>query len=458
LKIAVVGDGVAGALTAAVLARGGASVTRVPTGDGGSGLGPFGPALLALPDWQASDIAAALGPVSGASFALGVAFGGWAPGGQGWFLPFGDIGAPLGTVPFSQVIARLRAQGQPLRLADFALATQAAQAGRFAPPAPDPRSPLSTLAMGLHYPADALATALERVTPVPSTPPLIDVEVQNGRITALTVAGGQLEADLYVDATGEAARLSDHFAPGWESWADWLPCNRARVSAAPEPIAPPPYGFHTASGDGWSATIPLDGVRADTRFTVNGDGAAYQNGRRIHAWRGNVVAVGAAAGVVEPVLGAPLLLALRQAERLVGLLPHAPDHSVEAAEYNRIIATELDRARDAAVALWATNGRVGESLWDAARDRAPDQLRHALDLYRSRGRVPIYDEELLSRADWTAILDGQGLRQRRIDPLASAVSDEAVMAHATRLRDRLLATVRQMPVHADQLARYRALS
>lgn len=458
MRVAVVGDGVAGALAAAVLARAGAAVTRVPTSDRGTGLGPFGPALLAMPDWQASDIAGALDHVPGASFALGVAFGGWAGEGQGWFLPFGDTGAPLGTLAFSQVVARLRAQGHPLRLADFALATQAAQAGRFAPPSPDPRSPLSSLAMGAHYPAEALAAALERLAPVPTTAPLAELVVHDGRIDALTLAEGSLAADLYVDATGEAARLIGRLAPGWESWAGWLPCNRARVSATPEPITPPPYGFHTAAAVGWSATVPLDGTRVETQLRVGGDGTAYENGRRTDAWRGNCVAVGAAAGIIEPVLGAPLLLVLRQAERLAGLLPHATDHSVEAAEYNRLTSAEFERARDAAVALWATNGRHGEPLWDAARNRAPDQLRWTLDLYRSRGRVPLYDEELLSRADWTAILDGQGLRPRRLDPLGSAVSDAAVMAHAERLRDRLLSTVRQMPTHADQLARYRAAS
>jgi tryptophan 7-halogenase len=459
VRVAVVGDGVAAALAGAVLARAGAAVIRVPTGNGGTGLGPFGPALTAIPDWQASDLAAALPPVPGASFALGTACAGWATDGAGWFLPFGDVGAALGPLSFAQVIARMRAQGHALRFADFALATQAAQAGRFAPPSPDPRSPLSTLAMGVHYPADALADALAALAPVETAAPLAQVEHSESRIEALGLADSKaLVADLYVDATGEAGRLIARLSPGWESWSEWLPCTRATVTATAETQPPPPYAFHSADRDGWSATIPLDGSRVETRFSAVGAGTPYMNGRRTAAWRGNCVALGAAAGVIEPVLGAPLLLALKQAERIAALLPHAADQSVEAAEYNRLTAAELDRARDAAVALWATNGRVGESLWDATRDCGSDQLRWTLDLYRSRGRVPLHDEELLSRADWIAILDGQGLRPRRLDPLGAAVSDAAVAAHAGRLRDRLLAAVRQMPSHADQLARYRAAS
>lgn len=457
VHVAVVGDGVAAALAAAVLARAGAAVTRVPTGDGDIGLGPFGRAVLGPPDWQASEVAEAIGPVPGAVFALGIAFAGWGPGGDAWFLPFGDVGAPLGAIPFLQVASRLRAQGHTVRLADFSLAALAAQAERFAPPSPDPRSPLSTLAMGIHYPADALARALGRLSGVRPTAPLADIAVADGRVAALTLAdGGRIEADLFVDATGESARLIGRLGSAWESWRDWLPCDRAATDATAEPLPPPPYAFHVAGPQGWTATVPLDGVRVETRFTVGGEGARYENGLRRQAWRGNCVAVGAAAGMVDPVLGAPLLLALRQVERLAALLPHAPDHAVEAAEYDRLTASELERARDAAVALWATNGRVGEPLWDAARDRAPEQLDWKLQLYRSRGRVPLYDDELLSRADWTVILDGQGLRPRRLDPLASTVGDEQLFTHAARLRNRLAAVVRQMPAHADQLARYRA--
>ncbi len=456
MRIAVVGDGVAGALAAAMLARAGAHVTRVPTGCGGTGLGPFGPALTALPDFQATAIGGSIPPVPGSSFSLGIAFGGWSADGAAWFLPFGDIGAPLGALPFPQIAGRLRSQGHAVRLADFSLAAMAAQADRFALPSADPRSPLSALAAGMHYSTDALTRALEGMAKAACTAPLRDVSLADGRVAALTLAdGARIEADLFVDATGEAARLVGRLGGDWDSWANWLPCNRAASRVEREPLTPPPYAFHVADRDGWSATTPLDGARVTTALSVDGEGAAYENGVRSEAWRGNCVAVGAAAGLIEPVLGTPLLLAHNAVERLIGLLPRGTDQRIEAAEYNRLTLSEHERVRDAAVALWATNGRVGEARWDAARARAPDTLDWKLKLYGSRGRVPLYDDELFTRADWIAILDGQGLRPRRLDPLARAVSDAAVIGHAARLRDRLTSAVRGMPPHADQLRRYR---
>jgi tryptophan 7-halogenase len=457
LTIAVVGDGVAAALAAAVLARAGARVVAVPTGTGGDGLGPFGPAVIGLPDWQASELAAALGAVPASSFSLGVGFDGWAS--APWFLPFGDAGAALGTLPFLQVAHRLRAGGQRVALADYSLAALAARAGRFAPPSPDPRSPLSTLAMGMHYHGRALAEALRRLVPAETSAPLTEPMIADGGITGVALADGTtLTADLYLDATGQAARLIGRLGGEWESWREWLPCDRAQVSAAREPDAPSPRALHTADANGWTATVPLDGARVTCRFSVGGAGEAYENGARRRPWTGNCVAIGAAAGLVEPVLGTPLLLAHNQARRLASLLPVGADHRIEAAEYNRLTLSELERTRDTAVALWATNTRAGEPLWDAARDRAPEPLARKLALFRSRGRVPMYDHEPLTRADWTVLLDGQGLRPRRADPLAAAVPDAAMHAHAARLGDRLAATVQQMPSHAEQLARYREVT
>lgn len=457
MKIAVVGDGVAAALAGAMLARTGIDVMAVPTGDGGTGLGPFGPAVIGSPDWLATEIASALGPVRGAGYAMGLGFSGWAGPDSSWFLPYSDIGAPLGTLPFLQVANRLRDHGHAVRLADFALAARAAAAGRFAVPSPDPRSPFSALEMAMLCPADALARDFRALTPVATRPPLRTVEVADGRLSALVLDDGStLSADLYVDATDVAARLSAPLGEAWESWRQWLPCNRAAVTAEAEPRQPPPYVHHVATPDGWTATLPLDGLRVETRYSVDGAGVPYENGLRRAAWRGNVVAIGAAAGLVEPVLGTALLLAHNALSRLVGLLPHASDHLVEAAEFNRLHVSEHERARDAAVALWATNGRIGEPLWDGARGVAPDPLDWKLQLYRSRGRVPLLDDEVLSRCEWTALFDGQGLRPRRADPLAAAVSDAAVHAHAARLHRALDAAVGHMPTYADQLARLRA--
>ena len=124
MRIAVHGDGIVAHLAALMLVRAGQSVTRVPSGTGNHGLGPIGGAVLGLPEWEASEIAGAIGWVPGSAFTLGIGFGGW--GADNWFWPFGDTGAVLDGVPFAQVAARVRAGGRRVALGDFALSAIAA--------------------------------------------------------------------------------------------------------------------------------------------------------------------------------------------------------------------------------------------------------------------------------------------------------------------------------------------
>ena len=199
--------------------------------------------------------------------------------------------------------------------------------------------------------------------------------------------------------------------------------------------------------------LAADGV---TVYTASGAGTPYVNGMRRAAWSGNRVAVGGAAAIVDPVLGTALLLAHDDIARLIALLPHDPaDTRVEAAEFNRRTRTRAEAARDAAVALWATNARTGQPLWDRAREHAPPALAHRIALYRSHGHVPVVEHDPLSRADWATLFDGQGLRQRRLDPQAAAIPQAEAEAHLARIHARLTAAARTMPPHAHALAQLR---
>jgi tryptophan halogenase len=461
-RIVVVGDGVAAWLAAFALAqRLGArgSVQVVPIGYGSHGLGPFGNGLVGLPEWQLTAMAqalpagllqrhAAMNPV------LGIAYSGWGPGGAPWFLPFGECGAPIGSVPFTQLAIRGRLAGRRVRLADFSLAALAAQAERFDLPAADPRSPRSTLAFAAHLEADGLAAVLKaaalRLGVVESAAPLEGaVEAPHG-VSALRLADGvSLPGDLFVDACGALRR-----GAGWESWGALFPCDAAlcRVETAPTPA---PYALMTATEAGWTASVPVAGFRHETMLLATGggslpDGAArFVPGMARKPWRGNVVAIGAAALLLEPLLGTGLLSTTTAVERLAGLLPHAPESRVEAAEYNRLTRLEAEGLRDMLLAFWRTNGRVGEPLWDKARaEPVPEELARKLSLYAARGVMPIEDGELFEAADWAMLLDGQGMQPHRCSPMAGAIEMAAIDAHLARLRERLIADLRQMPPHS----------
>jgi tryptophan halogenase len=139
--------------------------------------------------------------------------------------------------------------------------------------------------------------------------------------------------------------------------------------------------------------------------------------------------------------------------RLIGLFPNNAE-GPEAGEYNRLTASEADRVRDFVIAHYKTNGRSGEPFWDAARAMpVPEELQYKLDLYASRGRMPIYDDEMFDRAEWIAALDGQGLHPRRYDALAETIPETAIIQHVTRVRELIVDAARAMPNHGVTLNR-----
>ncbi|WP_066796852.1 tryptophan halogenase family protein [Sphingomonas soli] len=467
-RIVILGGGVAGWMSALALGRALAgcaiAIDLVETEGPDHSIGPFGPGESTLPAFhkflgdEGVDEDALLRASRG-TFALGAAFSGWADRQSAWFLPFGDIGVGMGTVAFSPLVARLRAAGHPVRPTDFSLAAVAAAAGRFARPSLDRRSVLSSYGYGLHLDKAGFAgmcrTQASGVTHH-AAPFARAIRVANGHVSALELVGGeQVPGDLFLDCSGPAALLCE--AHGFESWSAWLACDRVVERATQQEGIPPPYTHAAAHPAGWLRSVPLAGGPSEAMVFASAhhsDTAAIEihQGRRTRAWHGNVIAIGAAAALVEPLYGHNLHLVHSAIQRLVTLFPTRAD-GPEAAEYNRITAEEADRVRDFVIAHYKTNARTGEPFWDAARAMSvPDTLQYKLDLYASRGRMPMYDEELFDRAEWIAMLDGQGLHPRRYDALADTIPEPAIIQHVTRLREMIVDAAKAMPNHGATLA------
>lgn len=466
-KITIVGTGFVGWMAAAALARSqtgqGGTITLVPVPGPDDSLDPFGPGNVLMPGGLET-LAALIGAPptdilreGGGGFSLGTVFQGWADPGSSHFLPFGDTGAELNGVGFQHLVWRARAGGMPVRMTDYALAALAAQAERFALPSPDPRSVLSTLAPGAFVDLRALTALARRLAQragVQLAPaPLSHVRHgTDGLVTGLVLADETLVGgDWFLDASGARALLA---APDndWIDWRSWLPADRCSVERVATDGAPPPYALHRAEPDGWTRHLPLRGEAWVTRLGLRGPIACH-SGRRARPWNGNVTALGAAAGLLDPAAGTSLALLLATLRRLIAHYPARPGQGAEAAAFNRQTAEAMERARDFLILCFRLTGRAGEPFWDASRAaEPPPELAHKLALYESRGRIPLYDGELFERADWMNLLDARGVRARRCDVLANALSDAAILAHLERVRAVLLRAVAGMPLHGRVLA------
>jgi tryptophan halogenase len=178
-----------------------------------------------------------------ASYKLGIEFVDWAQPGSRYFHPFGRYGVDLGPVPFHQRWLRARADGLDRPLSAFSLATQLAAANRFAKPANEARSILSTLGYAYHFDATLYARHLRGlaeaagVTRHEGKLEAVERAPDTGFVTALTTDRGErLEGELFLDCTGfRALLIADTIGVGFEDWSHWLPCDRRRWRCAERP-------------------------------------------------------------------------------------------------------------------------------------------------------------------------------------------------------------------------------
>lgn len=410
---------------------------------------------------------------AGSGFRLGTRFDGWAGEGSSYVHAYGPHGQPFGTAAFHHHWVRARRGGFDAPFDAFSPAAAIAEAGRFAHPNGDAGSPLAGLEYGLQLNLPRyhqLLRAYGRHLGVVERPAgIAGVQLRSGDGFVETLAlddGGEIGGHLFVDCTGPAARIRSALDAAFESWSRWLPCDRILFAEAPPPVEIPLLDRCAAHSAGWrwEAASPartshglvydssaLADADAQRMLGAGGSPVMLEAGRRVAPWLRNCVAVGDAAVAVEPLEWTNLHLAHSAIDRLCAMMPDQGCAPVELAEYNRQAAAEADRVRDFLI-LHYRAARRPEPFWqDAAAVEPPGSLAHTLALFEERGRLPFHEEETFSRESWLAVLLGQGIVPRRVDPLTDAVAPAAAEARMARMRAAIADLPAALPTHSDYL-------
>ncbi len=468
-SVAIVGGGVAGWMTACALARAlptDCSIRVIET----AAAAPRGalstlPALRAFHSLLGLDESALMGAARG-TFKLGSRFSGWTAADH--VEGFSDTGVNLDGVTFHHHWLRARERGQAGRYEDYNLAAVAGRLGRFAPPSEDPRSVLSTLSYGLHLDAAgyvaALRAAAGRVDRLAGEIAEVTPRAESGGVEAVRLASGErIAADLFVDTTPDGRLIGSSAAGAWVDWSASLPCDRLALREVAPRSEPPPLTEVEAVAEGWLRRVPLrggDAVALAYNSGLTSDDAAREilggeativplrNGRRAQVWVGNCLAIGPAAGQLEPLNGDDAHLVQSGVGRLIALLPTADGSPLAATEYNRLMAEELDRARDMAVFRYAVAARA-DPVWALAREVPPSPaLAYKQSQFKSRGRVVMYDEETFVEGAWVGAFLGHGVLPGRHDRLADRLPADQADAALSRLRGLIRQAAQSMPTLA----------
>ena len=485
-SIVIVGGGIAGWMAAAQLARQleSVSITVIESPqDQAIGVGEATtPAIRAylrgIGVTEQEVIAACQGTAR-----LGTEFVDWRSPGRRFFHPLGQYGMRSRGVAFHHYWRKLRAAGQELPLAELCLASAMARHDRFMLPSDRPEQDLLAFDWGLHLDAGLFTRFLMRRATaqgvVPVDAGISHVRVEHGLIRAVdTSCGRTLTGDLFIDCTGARSLLLGRaLETPFEDWSNLLPCDR--VVAIPCMRSAPlhPYTRSTARPAGWQWRIPLrdrignghvyssrhlsdDAAAAALTGWLEGEALAepqllrVRTGRRTRAWVGNCIALGQAAGFLEPLEATTLAMVQSGIERLLALLPDRGGDAALADEYNRVTALEQERVRDFLVLHYAANARHGEAFWDERRDTAlPPMLAHKLRLFRARGHMVAYDGEVFGESSWLSLYAGLGIEAAAHDPMADHFSVDDVQAAVVRMKASIAETMAQAEPHQAFLAR-----
>jgi tryptophan halogenase len=499
-SVAIVGGGSAGWMAAAALATQvpGVAITLVESdaiGTVGVGEATIPPIklfnqMLGIP--EADFVARTQG-----SFKLGIQFVGWGAPSSRYFHPFGTYGADFDAVPLHHWWLRERARGDQTPLDDLSMAWAMAKRARFAPPSGDRRLIQSTFDYAYHFDAGLYARLLRSLAEqrgvVRQEGRIAGVErhPETGAVTAVAMEDGQrIAADFWIDCSGFAGLLiSGALGTPYIDWSHWLPCDRALAVPCEAAWAErsgagkrgagdfTPYTRSTARAAGWQWRIPLQHrigngyVYASSRISddeaaatllANLDGPAladprplrFTTGRRAQAWAGNVVAIGLAAGFMEPLESTSLHLVQSSLMRLLSLWPSRAMEAHVRDEFNRATAVEWERIRDFLILHYHLNSR-DEPLWrDCAAMAVPESLQWKLQHFRSHARLVSDGPELFLNPSWLAVHIGQGNIPAGWDPLVEARGAVEAARHLAGLRRVMGEAAAEMPVHGDFIARH----
>jgi len=487
-SIAIAGGGVTGWLAASLLARvlrGSREIVVIETGDADTPQREFAtlPPLTGLHTILGIDENDMLAKTDG-TFRLATKFRDWSRIGGEYLHPLGETGANLNSIAFRHYWLKLRQSGLSASYADFNLCAVAAQAGKFIRPSTDKRSVLSTLEYAYHLDAVRYAAYLRDYACkqcVRSEQGKIAAVTRNsttGWVDAIVLEDGRrFEADLFLDCTGSKAQLIGADT-GFEDWSPWLPCDRAIALSAAGGDASLPCSRSVAHESGWRWRIPLqnrvghgfvytsafmndDDALSTLLGAVGSDASGepvswkFVNGRRRDIWSGNVIALGAAAATLEPLENINVHIAQIGIARLLALFPDGSFAHGEHEEYNRLMASELDRIRDFLILHYHATARSDSPFWNRCREmQVPDTLARKIRQFQSRGRVVLYDEEMFSEDSWASVFLGQDVLPRRYDPLVDNFDTEQLKTQLQRIRSTVRQGADSMPAHADFIRKY----
>jgi tryptophan 7-halogenase len=300
---------------------------------------------------------------------------------------------------------------------------------------------------------------------------------EDGDIRSLdTEQAGEIEGDLFVDCTGfKALLIGETLGVPFKECGDILFCDTALAVQIPYQNASDPISSHTistAQSAGWIWDIGLptrrgvgyvyssrhisdDMAERELRRYIGAAGEdrairkiGIKAGHRETFWKRNCVAVGLAAGFLEPLEASAIVLIEMSAKLIAEQMPVCREvMDIIAARFNTTTEYRWGRIIDFLKLHYALTKRKDSAFWrdNCLPETIPERLQNLLLLWRHQSPW-FHDEfdrieEVFPAASYQYVLYGMGFRTE-VEPQALAAdarNAERAMRDNMQLAERLRA-------------------
>jgi tryptophan halogenase len=414
------------------------------------------------------------------TFKLGISFENWKNVDENYIHSFGFTGKDCWAAGFQHFWLKGKQQGISSDFGDYCNELQAAKQNKFAV------LPKNGLNYAFHMDAGLYAKYLRKIAEengckrIEGKITQVNLDPQSGDIGHVVMENGQtIDGDLFVDCSGFVGLLINKaLGTDYDDWSHYLPCDSAvavQTKSVEEPI---PYTRSIARDAGWQWRIPLqhrvgNGMVFCSKFlsdeqatetllnNIEGEPLTkpriikFRTGQRHKHWNKNCVALGLAAGFLEPLESTSIHLIQTGIIRLLQMFPIDGIQQSDVEEFNAQMKEEFLFIRDFIVLHYHVTEREDTPFWKQCKNmEIPKSLQHRIDLFKDSGRIFQKNNDIFAENSWSQVMLGQGLLPKQYHPIVNMMTDEELKGFLASIKGSVDNLVDQLPTHQQFIDSY----